>query len=86
MIVYQLHAYIAKNILKQDPRNCNYYGRKDVGEYLRALLSLGATRDWREVLRDFTGEDLSARALLEYYEPLTPMLREINKGRDVKFA
>jgi len=86
LIVYQIHGYIAKNILKQDPHNCNYYGRKDVGEYLNAMLSLGATRDWREVLRDFTGEDLSARAMLEYYEPLMPVLQEINKGRDVKFS
>lgn len=85
LIVYQLHMYIAKNILKQDPHNCNYYGRKDVGEYLRSLLSLGATRDWREVLRSFTGEDLSARAMLEYYQPLMPVMEEINRGRDVKF-
>ncbi len=86
LIVYQIHSYIARNILKQDPHNCNYYGRKDVGEYLNAMLSLGATRDWREVLRDFTGEDLSARAMLEYYEPLMPMLKRINAGRDVSFA
>lgn len=86
LIVYQLHGYIARNLLKQDPHNCNYYGRKDVGEYLMALLSLGATRDWREVLRDFTGEDLSARAMLEYYEPLMPVLKELNNGRDASFA
>jgi len=86
LIVYQVHGYIAKHILKQDPRNCNYYGRKDVGEYLQALLSLGASRDWREVLRDFTGEDLSARAMLEYYEPLWPVLRNLNAGRDVSFS
>lgn len=86
LIVYQLHMHIAKKILKQDPHNCNYYGRKDVGEFLQALLSLGATRDWREALRDFTGEDLSARAMLEYYEPLMPVMQQLNKGRDVKFV
>jgi peptidyl-dipeptidase A len=86
MIVYQLHMSIAKNILKQDPHNCSYYGRKDVGEYLRSLLSLGATRDWREVLRAYTGEDLSARAMLEYYEPLMPVMKGINARRDVSFA
>ena len=86
LIVYQVHGYIAKNILKQDPHNCNYYGRKDVGEYLSAMLRLGATRDWREVLRDFTGEDLSARAMLEYYEPLMPVLKRMNAGRDTKFS
>ncbi|MGE3180182.1 MAG: M2 family metallopeptidase, partial [Phycisphaerae bacterium] len=86
LFVYQVHDYIARNILKQDPRNCNYYGRKDVGEYLAAMLELGATRDWRQVLRDFTGEDLSARAMLAYYEPLMGWLQEQNKGRDVSFA
>lgn len=86
LIVYQVHDYIARNILKADPHNCNYYGRKDVGEYLKAMLSLGATRDWREVLRDFTGEDLSARAMLAYYEPLMEHLRRENAGRDVSFS
>jgi len=86
MIVYQLHMHIARNILKEDPHNCNYYGRKDVGEYLQSLLSLGATRDWREVLRAYTGEDLSARAMLEYYQPLIPTMEKINAGRDVSFA
>ncbi len=86
MIVYQLHMHIAKDILREDPHNCNYYGRKDVGEYLRSLLSLGATRDWREVLRAYTGEDLSARAMLEYYQPLLPVMEKVNAGRDVSFA
>lgn len=86
LIVYQIHDYIARKILKQDPRNCNYYNRKDVGEYLTALLSLGATRDWRQVLRDFTGEDLSARAMMEYYAPLWDYLKKENAGRDVSFS
>jgi len=86
LIVYQVHDYIARNILRQDPRSCNYYNRKDVGEYLHALLSLGGTRDWREVLRDFTGEELSARAMLDYYAPLTEFLKKENAGRDVSFS
>lgn len=86
LIVYQVHDYIARKILKQDPHNCNYYGRKDVGEYLYALLSLGATRDWREVLRSFTGEDLSARAMMEYYAPLMDYLKKENAGRDAAFT
>jgi len=86
LIVYQLHDYIARKILKQDPRACNYYNRKDVGEYLNALLTLGATRDWRQVLRDFTGEDLSARAMMDYYSPLMDFLKRENAGRDVSFA
>ena len=60
-IKYQLHSYIAKNILKQDPRNCNYFGNKQVGKFLWDLLSLGATRDWRRVIKEKTGEELSTR-------------------------
>ncbi|TWT40006.1 Angiotensin-converting enzyme [Phycisphaerae bacterium RAS1] len=86
LIVYQLHDYIARKILKQDPRACNYYGRKDVGEYLSSLLKLGASRDWREVLRDFTGEDLSARAMMDYYAPLMEFLKKENAGKDAAFA
>jgi peptidyl-dipeptidase A len=86
LFVYQVHDYIARKILKQDPRSCNYYGRREVGEYLEEMLSLGATRDWREVLRDFTGEDLSAQALLEYYAPLMDYLKKENAGRDTSFA
>ncbi len=82
VIKYQLHTYIAKNILKQDPRNCNYYGNREVGEFLWDLLELGATRDWREVIREKTGEEISTRAMLEYFEPLMGYLREANAGRE----
>ncbi|MFO0973233.1 MAG: M2 family metallopeptidase [Phycisphaerae bacterium] len=86
LIVYQLHDYISRKILKADPHDCNYYGNKKVGEYLYALLSLGASRDWRSVLRDFTGEDLSARAMMEFYAPLNDFLKKENAGKDAAFA
>ena len=62
-IKFQLHDHIAREILKQDPRECNYYGDKRVGDFLRNILALGATRDWNAVLREATGEGLSARAM-----------------------
>ena len=83
VLKYQLHTYIAKNILGQDPRNCNYYGNKEVGDFLWELLSLGATRDWREVVREKTGGEVSTKAMLEYFEPLVGYLREENADRDV---
>ena len=81
MLKYHLHDYIARNILKQDPRNCNYYGNEEVGEFLRSIMRPGASKDWRKVLKEKTGEDLSARAMLEYYQPLLVWLKEQNKGR-----
>ncbi len=83
VIKYQLHTYIAKNILNQDPRNCNYYGNEDVGKFLWDLLSLGATRDWREVLKEKTGSEVSTKAMLEYFEPLVAFLEEQNSGREI---
>ena len=83
VIKYQLHTYIARNILDQDPRNCNYFGSEEVGRFLWDLLSLGATRDWREVLREKTGSEVSTKAMLEYFEPLVEYLEEANAGREV---
>jgi peptidyl-dipeptidase A len=81
-LLFQFHNYISKEILKQDPRNTNYYGSKEVGEFLQGVLSPGATRDWRELLRESTGEDMSARALLEYFDPLMTYLKDQNEGRE----
>lgn len=81
VLKFQLHDYIAKNILKQDPRNCNYYGNAAVGEFLRSIMRPGASKDWRQVLKEKTGEDLSARAMLEYYSPLMTYLKKVNAGR-----
>ena len=82
-IKYQLHLHIAKNILHQDPRNCNYYGNREAGEFLSKLMRPGATRDWRQLVKEATGEELSARPMLEYFEPLMKWLQEQNQGRTV---
>lgn len=81
VVLHQLHSHIAREILKQDPRATNYYGRKDVGQFLEGILELGATKDWREVLQDKLGEDLNAQAMLDYYAPLMEYLKKQNEGR-----
>lgn len=78
LIKYQLHDYIARKILKQDPHNCNYYGNKEVGKWLSEILSAGATLDWRQIIREKTGEDISSRAMLEYFKPLMEYLKKEN--------
>jgi peptidyl-dipeptidase A len=82
-IKYQLHVHIAKKILKQDPRNCRTFGSKEVGAFLYGIMKHGATRDWRELIREATGEYPNGSAMLEYYSPLMNYLKEQNKGRDV---
>jgi peptidyl-dipeptidase A len=81
ILLFQLHDHIARNILHQDPHATNYYGSKEVGAFLTSILSPGGTRDWRELTREATGSDVSAQAMLRYFEPLMAYLQEQNKGR-----
>jgi peptidyl-dipeptidase A len=85
LIKYQLHTYIAKNILHQDPHECNYYGNKEVGAWLWGLLSLGATKDWREVIKEKTGEEISPKAMLEYFQPVMEYLQRENAGHNTSW-
>jgi peptidyl-dipeptidase A len=85
VVLYQLHDHICRNILEQDPRSCNYYGRREVGDFLRAVMAPGGSRDWREVLIEHTGRDLTAEPMLEYYRPLLQYLEEQNRGRECGF-
>ncbi len=81
VLLFQLHDHIATTILKRDPRATDYYGSKEVGEFLKKIMTPGASRDWRIVLKETTGEDLNANAMLRYFEPLMKYLQEVNKGR-----
>jgi peptidyl-dipeptidase A len=81
VILFQLHDHIARKILKQDPHATNYYGSREVGEFLRSIMSPGSSRDWRVVLKEKTGEDLSAKAMVRYFEPLMTYLKKVNAGR-----
>ena len=81
ILLHQFHRHIARKILDQEPRNTNYYGNKKIGAFLGSILKLGATRDWRTVLQESIGEDISAEAMLDYFEPLLQYLREENAGR-----
>jgi peptidyl-dipeptidase A len=82
LIKFQLHDHICSKILKQDVRACDYSGNKDVGAFLNGILSLGATRDWRKVIKDATGEPISPRALMAFYAPLVEDLNKRNAGKD----
>jgi len=81
VLLHQIHRHIAEKILKQDPHNTNYWGRKDVGTFLEGILKLGATRDWRGVMKEQLGEELGAQAMLAYFDPLMSYLKQQNKDR-----
>jgi len=80
-LLFQLHNHIARNILKQNPHDTDYFGNRQVGDFLKALMAPGASRPWREVLKETTGQELNAQAMVEYFAPLYAWLRKQNKGR-----
>ena len=86
VILFQLHDHIAKNILQQDPRATDYYGNKEVGKFLKEIMTPGSSKDWKAVLKEKTGSDLSAKPMLNYFEPLMKWLKEQNKGRKYTLA
>jgi len=83
VLKFQLNDYIARTILHQPPQACNYLGSRPVGDFLRQIMAKGATEDWRKVLREATGEELSTRAMVAYFQPLMAWLEEQNKGRPI---
>ncbi len=84
VLKFQLHDYIARKILHQPPQSCNYDGNKEVGKWLSDnILKKGGTEDWHKVLKDATGEDISTRAMVDYFQPLMAWLEEQNKGRKI---
>ncbi len=80
---YQIYCYIARDVLHQDPRNCNFAGHPEVGAFLDGMQRQGATRPWKTILREATGEDLSTRAVVDYYRPLMDWLVKQNRGRKI---
>jgi peptidyl-dipeptidase A len=61
---------------------CSFYGNKEVGRRLNAMLEMGASRPWPDALEAFTGtREMSGEAMIEYFRPLMTWLEEQNRGR-----
>ncbi len=81
VLLFQFHDYIAKQILHQDPHATNYYGSKEVGDFLKKIMQPGASIDWRELLMTSIGSNMSAKPMLEYFSPLMDYLKKVNRDR-----
>lgn len=79
--LFQWHDYIAKELLKQNPNATNYFGRIEVGTFLKKMMTPGATQDSQELMKEVMGAELSAKPMLDYFAPLMDHLKEVNKGR-----
>ena len=79
VVKFQLHRKICRDVIHQDVHSCNYADHPEVGAFLSSILRKGATEDWRVVLREATGEELSSEAMVEYFAPLQTWLAAENK-------
>ncbi|MBN2732663.1 MAG: M2 family metallopeptidase [Balneolaceae bacterium] len=82
IILFQLHDHIANEILNQDVHATNYYAKPGVGQFLSNLMRPGATKDWRKLIKDMTGSEISAEPMLNYFDPLMEWLKKENEGRE----
>jgi peptidyl-dipeptidase A len=61
---------------------CSFYGNKEVGERLNAMLEMGASKPWPDALEAFVGSrEISGKAMAEYFAPLKAWLDEQNRGK-----
>lgn len=61
---------------------CSFYGDKQVGERLNAMLELGASKPWPDALEAFTGtRAMSGKAMIAYFAPLQDWLKQQNAGK-----
>ena len=59
----QVHATIARTVLKTDSRTASYVGRKEVGKFMRErVFAPGRTKTWNELTKFATGQKLNPRA------------------------
>lgn len=61
---------------------CSFYGNKQVGAKLNAMLELGASKSWPDALEAFTGtREMDGSAMINYFAPLMDWLKEENKSK-----
>jgi peptidyl-dipeptidase A len=61
---------------------CSFYGNKEVGAKLDAMLAMGQSKPWPDALEAFTGSrEMDGSAMLAYFAPLMTWLQEQNKDR-----
>jgi peptidyl-dipeptidase A len=61
---------------------CSFYGNKEVGTKLNAMLEMGASKPWPDALQAFTGKrEIDGTAMISYFKPLMTFLKKENKGK-----
>lgn len=86
---YQFYRAFCKKSNHTGPlHNCDFSDSVDVGNDLKAMMALGSTKTWNDVIAKVLPENpkLSGEALLEYYTPVHEWLKNRNKETGAKIG
>jgi peptidyl-dipeptidase A len=69
LLASQFHVYIAKDVLKVDSEdNISYVNENMAGDYFKkSVFSVGTKYTWNEMIRQATGENLTAKYFVEQF-------------------
>lgn len=79
---FQFHKAACEQAGWEGPlHRCSIYGNEEVGEKFNAMLEMGASKPWPDVLEAFTGtREMDGSAIVEYFDPLVVWLKEQNES------
>jgi peptidyl-dipeptidase A len=82
LLQFQFYQAACKQAGWKGPlHRCSFYGNKEVGAKLNAMLAMGQSKPWPDALQVFTGSrEISGQALVDYFAPLKAWLDKQNKG------
>ncbi|MCG3168582.1 MAG: hypothetical protein CALGDGBN_00079 [Pseudomonadales bacterium] len=83
MLQFQFYQRACEIAGWQGPlHRCSFYGNREVGAKLDAMLAMGRSRPWPDALEAFTGtREMNGKAVLAYFAPLQAWLEEQNRGQ-----
>jgi peptidyl-dipeptidase A len=83
LLQFQFYEAACKQAGWKGPlHRCSFYGNKEVGRRLNAMLEMGASKPWPDALQAFTGSrEMSGDAMVAYFRPLQAWLKTQNKGQ-----
>ncbi|MDH7974777.1 M2 family metallopeptidase [Sphingomonas sp. AR_OL41] len=82
LLQFQFYQAACKQAGWKGPlHRCSFYGNKEVGAKLNAMLAMGQSKPWPDALQAFTGSrEMSGQAMVDYFAPLKAWLDKQNKG------
>ncbi|HSJ63272.1 MAG TPA: M2 family metallopeptidase [Gemmatimonadaceae bacterium] len=85
ILQFQFYQVLCREAGHTGPlHQCSFYGSKEAGAKLNAMLELGASKPWPEALEQLTGtREIDATALVDYFAPLKVWLDRQNRGKPV---